>query len=228
MKIFLVSALTLCAIASLQADPKSDLQAAAKKLADAPNYSWVAKTEIEGGQFTPAPVLGKAEKGGFAVLTTEREGTVTTAVHHGTAAVVKTDDGWKTSEELQGGGGGRGMRGGNLLRAKRPDAELAGLADKVKELKSTDGAITGDLTEDGAKDLMTFGRGGQNSPKNAKGSIKVWLKEGAMAKMEVKTSGTISRNGEDRDFASTRIVEIKDVGTTKLEVPDDAKKKLGK
>jgi hypothetical protein len=229
MKTLLVSALTLCAIASLRADPKSDLQAAAKKLADAPSYSWVAKTEIEGGQYTPAPVLGKAEKGGYAVLTTEREGTVTTAVHHGTAAVVKTDDGWKTSEELQGGGGGgRGMRGGNLLRAKRPDAELASLAEKVKELRASDGAISGDLTEAGAKELMTFGRGGQNGPKNAKGSIKVWLKEGAVAKMEVKTSGTMSRNGEDRDFASTRTVEIKDVGTTKLEVPEDAKKKLGK
>ena len=72
----------------LQADPKADLQAAAKKLSDAPNYSWVSKTAIEGGQYTPAPILGKAEKGGFALLTTECDGNVTTAVQHGANAIV--------------------------------------------------------------------------------------------------------------------------------------------
>jgi hypothetical protein len=230
MKKLFLSAAILSAALSLQADPKSDLQAAAKKLADAPNYSWVSKTEIEGGQFTPPAVQGKAEKGGFAVLTSEREGNVTTAVHHGTTAIVKTDDGWKTSDELSqgGGGGGRGMRGGGLLRARRPDAEITALPEKVKELKAIDGAIGGDLTEEAVKEWMTFGRGGQNGPKNAKGSIKIWMKDGAVSKMEVKTSGTLSRNGEDFQMASTRTVEIKDVGTTKVEVPEDAKKKLGK
>jgi hypothetical protein len=232
MKSLLLTAAVLSAALSLRADPKSDLQAAAKKLSEAPNYTWTSKTEIQGGQFTPPTITGKAEKGGFAVLTSEREGNVTTAVQHGTAGTVKTDDGWKTADELSqaagGGGGGRGMRGGNLLRTRRPDAELATLADKVKELKAVDGSIGGDLTEESVKEWMTFGRGGQNAPKNAKGSVKVWLKEGSVAKVEVKTSGTINRNGEDVDMASTRTVEIKEVGTTKVEVPDDAKKKLGK
>lgn len=228
MKRFSLCTALLSTSLLLQADPKSDLQAGAKKLSDAPNYSWVSKTEIEGGQFTPAPVHGKAEKGGFAVLTTERDGNVTTAVHHGANAVVKTDDGWKSSEEL-GQGGGRGMRGRGLLRAKRPDAELTGLAEKLKEVKAVDGAIGGDLTEDAAKEWMTFGGGGQGGgPKNAKGSVKVWLKDGGVQKVEVKTSGTVSRNGEDRDIVATRTVDISEVGTTKLDVPEEAKKKLVK
>jgi hypothetical protein len=33
-------------------------------------------------------------------------------------------------------------------------------------------------------------------------------------------------NGEDRDVDRTTTVEFKDVGTTKLEVPEAAKKKL--
>jgi hypothetical protein len=34
-------------------------------------------------------------------------------------------------------------------------------------------------------------------------------------------------NGEDREVSRTTTYEIKDVGTTKVEVPEDAKKKLG-
>ena len=89
-------ALSLCL-----ADAKEDVKAAAKKLADAANYSWTATTEIEGGPFTPAPVMGKAEKGGYAVLTTERDSTTTTAVLKGDKGVLKTEDGWQTAEELR-------------------------------------------------------------------------------------------------------------------------------
>jgi hypothetical protein len=38
--------------------------------------------------------------------------------------------------------------------------------------------------------------------------------------------GTVSFNGNDRDVDRTTTVQIKDVGTTKLQVSDDAKKKL--
>ena len=36
----------------------------------------------------------------------------------------------------------------------------------------------------------------------------------------------MSFNGNDREIDRTTTVEIKDVGTTKLTVPDEAKKKL--
>lgn len=40
--------------------------------------------------------------------------------------------------------------------------------------------------------------------------------------------GTVSgRNGEDREIDRTTTTEIKDVGSTKVQVPDAAKKKLG-
>lgn len=217
------------------AAPKDDVKAAAAKLAAAPCYSWTATTEIPGGNFTPAPVTGKCEKDGFAVLTQTREGNTTMAVLKGDKGVVKTDDGWKTAEELQaaaagGGGGGGGFMRGALLRS-RPPADAAGkLADKAKDLSVVDGAVCGDLTEEGAKEQLAFGRrpGGQGPDvKNAKGSVKYWMKDGQLTKMEVKVSGTFSRNGEDRDMTRTTTYEIKDVGATKVEVPGEAKSKLG-
>jgi len=221
------------------ADARQDVAAAAKKLADASNYAWVSTTEIEGGQWAPVPIKGMAEKAGFAVVTSEREGNVTTAVMKGEKGVVKTDDGWKTAEELRGaggggGGGGRGggMRAAALLRTPLPAVQVAKLVESTKELKEANGVISGDLTEAGAKEMLAFGgrnRGGNQAPEasNAKGSVKFWLKDGQVSKVQVRVSGTISFNGNDRDMERTTTHEIKDVGTAKVMVPDEAKKLLG-
>lgn len=224
------SALVVVALA----DAKEDVKTAAKKVTDAPAYTWTTTTEIEGAQWTPATITGKALKGGPAVITSERDGQVTTAVVHGEKGAVKTDEGWKTAEELRNaasGGGGRGGRGAMLLRIRPPADEAARIADKAKELKAADGVVSGDLTEEGAKELATQGRaraGGQAiEARNAKGSVKYWIKDGQLSKMQLKVAATMTVNGEDRDMARTTTYEIKDVGSTTVAVPDDAKKALG-
>ena len=75
---------------------------------------------------------------------------------------------------------------------------------------------------------MTFGRRGGQAPEvsNAKGSAKFWIKDGVITKYQFKVSGTISRNGNDVNIDRTTTTEIKDVGTTKVTVPDEAKSKL--
>jgi hypothetical protein len=96
-------------------------------------------------------------------------------------------------------------------------------------LKSADGVISGDLTEEGAKSLLTFGgRGGGGGPEisGAKGSVKFWVKDGVLTKMETKVQGRMSFNGNDRDIDRTTTTEFKDIGTTTVNVPEDAKKKL--
>jgi hypothetical protein len=222
----------------LLADAAADVRSATRALAEAPNYSWTATTEIEGGQWTPAPVKGKAVKGGAAVITSERDGTTTTAVLQGTQGVASTDEGWKTAEELRqaaGGGGGNrgGMRAGALLRNPLPAASLAKLAEKSKDLKAGDGgAVSGELSEEGAKEFALLGRGGRPGgqtppePKNAKGSVQFWLKDGQVQKARLKVSATLTVNGEDRDMARTTTWEIRDVGTTTVEIPAEAKKHL--
>jgi hypothetical protein len=225
----LLSALSLVALA----DPKSDLKAAAAKLAEASSYTWTAKTEMANSQAPAATLTGKAEKGGFAVITSERDGNTTMAVRKGEKGVVKVEGEWKTAEDLRGGGGGGGgggWRGGMLLRTQMPAEDAPKMLERVKELKDMDGYVGGELTEAGAKELLAFrGRPGGNAPepKNAKGFAKFWLKDGAIAKMEVKVSGTISMQNEDRDVSRTTTYEFKDVGSTKVEVPADAKSKIG-
>lgn len=240
MKTFLISSLVSALSLAALADPKSDAKAAAEKLAAAPCYSWTAKTEMANSQFPASTIMGKADKGGFAVVTQERDGNKTVAVIKGEKGAVKTDEGWKTAEELRaaaqggGGGGGRGgMRAGMLLRTRLPADDAVKMLDHVKEVKAMDGCLCGELTEAGAKELMSLGRGrggqGGQAPeaKNAKGMIKYWLKDGVVSKMEVKVSGTMNWGGEDRDIERTTTYEIKDVGTTTVEVPAEAKAKIG-
>lgn len=227
LKITLVSALSAL---SCFGDPKADVKAAAEKLAAAPNYSWTTETEIAGGQFTPQPINGKIDKAGFAVVTQEREGVTTMAVLKGENGVVKSDGAWKTGEELRadGQGGGR-FRAGMLLRSRSPAEEALKALEGVKELKAADGVISGDLTESSAKELQRFG--GRNSPfpdpTNAKGSVKFWVKDGQLAKLQLKLSGTFSFNGQERDIERTTTYQVKDVGSTMVEVPEEARKKLG-
>ena len=76
--------------------------------------------------------------------------------------------------------------------------------------------------------VQHFRRGGGEGPaiSGAKGSAKFWVKDGALTKYEFKVSGKMDFNGNEIDLDRTTTVEIKDVGTTKLDVPEDAKKKL--
>jgi hypothetical protein len=64
------------------------------------------------------------------------------------------------------------------------------------------------------------------APTDAKGSVKFWLKDGAIAKMETHVSGKLSFNGNEMTIDRKSTTEIKDVGTTTLDVPEDVKSKL--
>jgi hypothetical protein len=238
-KNILLGTIALLAGSLIAADssPKEDVIAAAKKLADKSNYSWKATMDLgPNSQFTPGPTEGKAEKDGFTWLSVTFNDNTSEGVMKGTKVVVKTDEGWKTAEEAGGGGGGGGFNAGAFMgrrmqSLKAPAAEVEDLVSKAQEIKKDGDVFSGDLTEDGAKALLSAGfgrRGGQTPPPatDAKGSVKFWVKDGTLTKYESKVSGKREFNGEVRDIVRTTTVEIKDVGTTKLDVPEEAKKKL--
>ena len=231
-------ALVAGSLLGADANPKDDVKGAIKKLADAGSYSWKATTDTGGGgggggQARPGPTEGKLGKEGFACVSITRGENTTEAVLKGDKRVVKTQDGWQTVEEMAaaaagGGGGGRG-RGAGIRNLKVPAVEADDLLGKVKDLKSAEGACSGDLTEEGAKALLTFGGrggGGQSQATGAKASVKYWVKDGVLSKYQYNVQGTVSFGGQDRDINRTTTVEIKDVGTTTVTVPEDAKKKL--
>lgn len=234
-KNILFGALFLMAGSLLAADssPKDDVTAAAKKLAET-SYSWKVTQDFGANSpFQPGPVEGKSDKD-TTWLSTSFQDNTSIGISKGKKVVVKTDDGWKTAEELGDGNGGFDM---NAFMARRmqdlkaPAAEVVDLLSKAGELKRDGDVISGNLTKEGAESLLTFfgrrqGGGNRPGPKDAKGTLKIWLKDGALVKYETKATGKIDRNGEETETERNSTTEIKDVGTTKIDVPADAKKKL--
>lgn len=229
----LFGTLALLAGSLLAADssPKDDITNAARKLADAGNYAWKSTVENAGGggRFG-GPTEGKTEKGGFTSLVMTRGDNTIEAYLKGDQGAVKTQDGWQSLAEAGGDQQGPGRFLARMLRNfKTPAAQAEDLVSKVKELKQDGDVYSGELTEAGAKSLLTFGgRGGGNGPEvsNAKGSVKFWAKDGTLSKYESRVQGTVTFNGNDRDVDRTTTVQIKEVGSTKVEVPEEAKKKM--
>ena len=111
----------------------------------------------------------------------------------------------------------------------------------LQNLQKTDDGYTADLSDEAAKELLSFRRRAATQPDaqadpnappppeitNPKATIKIWVTDGMLSKVELHTTGSVSFNGNSIDVDRTATTEFKDVGSTKVDVPDDAKAKLG-
>ena len=210
---------------AVAAAPKDTVAAAAKKLGDATNYAWKSVVVVpDDAQFKPGPTEGKTEKDGFTSFSMSFFDNKMEVIGKGDGRTVKDQDGiWQSVADLdkdEGPGRFLAMIARNLKTPAKEAAELAGF---TKDLKLEGDLYSSDLTEEGAKTLQSFGSA---SVSNAKGSVKFWLKDGALVKYEFKLKGTIKFNDNEFPNERTTTVEIKEVTTTKVEVPEPAKKKL--
>ena len=232
MKTSIVTSLLLTAIAGslLGAEPKDDVKAAAKNLAQKPNYSWVSTPKSEGGGNAGAGAAeGKTEKSGFTYVTLSvGNADVELAFKGAKAAIKRADEDWKSADELEGNSAWIAKR---LKEFKTPAAEAADLAEKVSELKkSGDNVYSGSLSEEGVKELFARARRRDtgDAPEEAKGSAKFWIQDGILTKYQYNVQGKLTVGAEKREVEVNRTttVEIKDVGATSVKVSDEAKKKL--
>ena len=232
------------AAGSVMADSKDDVKAAAAALGSAANYTW--QTTVDMGANSPfqmGPTDGKTEKDGYTTVSMSFGDNTSMIALKGTNAAVQTpDNGWQTVAEASQGGGGGFNPGMFAVRQaenlKLPAVEAANLAGLAADLKADGDKITGALTEDGAKGLASFGGrgrrgGGPGGPggggpqiTNPKGTVTFWVANGKLTKYSFHVTGTMSRGDQDMEIDRTTTVAISNVGTTKVEVPDDAKKKL--
>ena len=228
----LFSAMAMLAGSLLAADssPKDDVKNAAKKLGEKPNYSWKTTVAVpEGAQFRPGPTDGKIEKDGYTHLTSSfGDNTMQTVLKGEKGAVTNQDGAWQSLAEAENEEGFGRFRAIMARNFKAPAVQAAEIADGARDLKKDGDVYSSELTDKGAEALLRFGGrgGGGATVSNAKGSVKFWLKNGELSKYEFKVKGTRNFNGNDQEVDRTTTVEIKDVGTTKVTVPDEAKKKL--
>lgn len=213
------------------ADSKQKVTDAAKHLTQTGNYSWTTSTkEADGSAGRLGPIEGKAEKG--TVFISFAVGGIPVEVYlKGTNGTAKALEGWQTLTEIAETSGTAAAVVRYLRSYKPPGAESAALVASAKELKDAEDAVTGELKDEKVKELLLFGtrrREGQDEPKctDPKGTIKFWIKDGALVKYETNVQGKVTAGEREFDVNRTTTVEIKDAGATKLEVPDEAKQKL--
>jgi hypothetical protein len=239
---------------------KDDVSAAIAKLAAADNYSWKTTTtnipapgaDANGGGMRRGgrgggPTDGKAQKDGLLYVSMAgRGGAVTEGYVKGTKGAIKTGDdtGWTSlaAATADDGGGGGGfnpaaMAAQRVQNTKSPADAAKDLLSKTKSVAKTGDFYTAELTEVGAKSLVTSGFGGMRGGPGggggdgpditgAKGTAKFWVKDGALSKYETDVQGSIDFGGNTRDMHPVTTIEIREVGTTKIDVPADAKKNL--
>jgi hypothetical protein len=216
------------------APPASQVSDAIAKLKAATNYSWTVTTVTPAdAPFTPPPIKGQKEGGGFARFSTQFGDNTAEAILKGDKVVFKGEEGWQLA--AAGGGFSPDTFALHLARNGTAGDEAGIILKGVKELKALDGgAMGGDLSAATATDLLTFGPRHSDAkadpempgPKGAKGSAKFWVKDGALVKYQTHLTGTVSFNGNDTVLDFTRTTEIQEVGTTKMDIPAEAKKKL--
>ena len=151
--VLLISALFAAAtLLAADSSPKDEVKAAAKKLAEKPNYSWRTTSESAGGgNFQIGPIEGKTEKDGATYIKIARGDNSTEAVMKGTKGAIKMNDGdWRSlADAAQDDQGGRGRFAARMMQNfKAPAADAEDIAGKVGDLKSSDGVYSGDLTAD--------------------------------------------------------------------------------
>lgn len=225
---------TMCLLASslLAADLQTQVSDAAQKLVKEGNYSWHQTTEngasASGRRFRMGPTEGKVIQDGTTCISRTFRDNTRMVVLKGKKGAIQTQDGWESLADMSQG---RGRFFARMYRNfKAPAAQVADILSKTKGLKEDDGVISGDLTDQGVSALLFPGgmRRGGNAPEpsNAKGWVKFWVKDGSLTKFQYNVQAGLSFNGRDFNIDRTTTVQFKDVGTTKIDVPAEAKDKL--
>jgi hypothetical protein len=211
-----------------QAGPADDVTAAAQKLGSESSYSWHTTTVVPpDARFRPGPTDGKTDGGLTYVKMNFRDNESEIYMKGTNAVMTDPDGGWQTLADAAQDDQGPGRFMTMMVRNFRaPAAQAADLVASCQTLTLTNGAYSSDLTPDGAKKLLSFRRGGGANVSNPSGTATFWIANGELTKYETHVKGTVSFNGNDMDVDRDTTVEIKDVGTTKIDVPDDVAKKM--
>lgn len=213
------------------AQPKDEITQAIQSLGVQVNYSWISTTKPESNTSLTrqGPTEGKADPNGFTHFRFTLDGNSVEAAFKGLKSAIKTEAVWESSEELSGNRQWIARR----LRAFRPPvAEAGDLLKATKALRREKGGeYSGDLTTEGVKEML-LARSRDDTvarvPSGAKGWVKFWVKNGVLVKYEYNLQGKILLTDHQQEFTVNRTttVEIRDIGSTKVQVPEDARKKL--
>ena len=215
-----------------RAEPGEDVRAAIDKLAQARSFAWTATYQHRSGSEAEE---GVEEKGGYAVSSKTFDLTSGAShielVRQGSKAVVNFGQGWQTFDEAvnAAGGGPRGRARATLVEMMRNDKPFATFArellDHTKDLRKVGDAYEGTMSEAGAK-AMLEAASSRVRVNRVRGSARFGVKDGVLSAVAFRLEASLNLDGREHAVNSTAAAEVKDVGTAKARVPDEARQKL--
>src|SRR5262245_13581737 len=221
--------LTLAALTNPQAsgaEPKTEIADAIKKLPSQANYSWTVTQKTTGSETAArrdGGIEGQAEKSGLVKIKTTTGDNSYQAAFKGDKVVVNFNEDWIEPSELPVDNGRIEQR----LKALKttPVDQATSLAEKSKDLKAKDGEYSGELTSEAALEFFKqLGRRAMEATE-AKGTVKFWVKDGRLTKYEFAVQGKITTGTDKKEveIGRTTTVDIKEVGSTKISLPEVAR-----
>jgi hypothetical protein len=237
MKRFLLCcALTVFAGSVVAAEPdlKEEVLSAAKALSDSDNYSWTLTSETQRGDNSfQLETEGKTEKEGFTQLTITRDDNAIEIVLKGDKGAIETDAGWKSLAELSSDTNAENQSRFVVRMAQnfRTPAEVLEQAlAEVEKVEKTGDEYVCELSAEGVKNLLSFRPRsepvGGIQVGNGRGTFRVTVKDGAIEKFKYEVSGTVTFQDQTGQLKRITEVQLKDIGTTKLSIPDDIQAKV--
>jgi hypothetical protein len=221
-------------------DAKGDVEQALQKLAAAENFSWVAMTIEETDGKDPKladSVEGKSIKGGWSRLSRPKTKKSTDAFLKGERLALLTTQGWKAVDVKEVAPGAakpaKDIRPAqDLLHAKSPLMEAKVLLGRLTELERREnGLYSGRVAPLNVPILLEHAAAaGHKIPGYDEPQMRVNFRivEGLLGSYELVVSGrnTKAKKGQIVQSLVSMAVDFTDVGTTTLEIPDEARKLL--
>lgn len=113
----------------------------------------------------------------------------------------------------------------------RPHEEVAIIVAGASDLKVEGETIRGTLSSTAAALLLVHPGQKDLTPLRASGTVRLWIKDGALQKYETRLEGRLAVDGSfgrrEVEVQQTATTTLSAVGTTKFEVAPEAQKKLG-
>lgn len=200
---------------------------AIRQLKAAPNYSWTTVAEFPDAPFKVTPINGAMGANGYAIVKCDA-GKQEVAIQ-GKVRVWKGISGWQAPTP----GNAKDPAVQDLLSAQTPTGELSELAIMLNEVKTNaDYSFTVNIDPATAKAYLQSSLKGRAPSgvapeiKTASGNLRLLLKEGFPQKYTITIDAVISLPFGTKTVARKSTTEIKDVGTTSVELPPEARQAL--
>ncbi len=136
------------------------------------------------------------------------------------------------SRSASGGEGAAVPAYSNLQNTlSRPHEEIALIVAGATDLKVEGDVVTGSLPENTAVLLLIHAGQNNITPLQAGGAVRLWVRGGVLVKYETRLEGVLSVTGaagrQQVKVQQTATTTLTEVGTTRFEIPAEARKKLG-